>query len=60
MFDPLGLISPIAVSAKVLSQELCLERLSWDDYLPADKVRRWEVWLNDLKMTENFSSKVYY
>ena len=55
MFDPLGLISPIAVSAKVLFQELCLERLSWDDSLPADKVKRWEVWLNDLKMTERIS-----
>jgi len=43
------------VSAKVLFQELCLERLSWDDFLPADKVRRWEVWLNDLKMTEIIS-----
>ena len=55
IFDPLGLISPIAVSANVLFQELCLERLSWDDPLPADKVRRWEVWLNDLKVTDTSS-----
>ena len=55
IFDPLGLISPIVMSAKVLFQELCLERLSWDDFLPADKVRRWDVWLNDLKMTERIS-----
>ena len=55
IFDPLGLISPITVSAKVLFQELWLERLSWDDYLPADKVRRWEVRLNDLEMTERNS-----
>ena len=43
IFDPLGLICPIALSAKVLFQELCLQRRSWDDSLPADKVRRWEV-----------------
>ena len=55
IFDPLGLISPMTVSAKVLFQELWLERLIWDDSLPADKVRRWEVWLNDLKMAERNS-----
>jgi len=33
----------------------CLEKLSRDDFLPADKVRRWEVWLNDLKITEKIS-----
>ena len=49
MLDPLGLISPIAVSAKILFQELCLEKLGWDDPLPIDKVNRWEAWLRDLK-----------
>eukprot|EP00794_Sanderia_malayensis_P009579 gene9579-biopygen7911 len=33
VFDPLGLISPIAVSAKILFQELCVEKLGWDDPL---------------------------
>ena len=49
LFDPLGLISPIAVSAKILFQELCLEKLGWDDPLPIDKANRWEAWLRDLK-----------
>ena len=49
LFDPLGLVSPIAVSAKILFQELCLEKLGWDDPLPIDKANRWEAWLRDLK-----------
>ena len=52
IFDPLGLISPIAVAAKVLFQELCLQKLDWDDPLPEDKVRTWETWLEDLRTTD--------
>ena len=55
VFDPLGLISPIAVAAKVLFQELCLEKLNWDDPLPTDKVRRWESWLEDLRGSDTIS-----
>ena len=55
LFDPLGLVSPIAVTAKVLFQELCLEKLSWDDALSEDQVRRWESWLYDLKSVDKIS-----
>ena len=49
LFDPLGLISPVTVTAKVLFQDLCLEKLGWDDPLPKDKLLRWEKWLKGLK-----------
>ena len=52
VFDPLGLISPISVAAKVLFQDLCLEKLGWDDPLPQDKLQRWEEWLKGLKNTK--------
>ena len=55
IFYPLGLISPIAVAAKVLFQELCLQKLNWDDPLPEDKVSRWEAWLEDLKGSDTIS-----
>ena len=41
IFDPLGLVSPIAVMAKVLFQELCSEGLGWDEKLPESKMIRW-------------------
>eukprot|EP00794_Sanderia_malayensis_P017243 gene17243-biopygen14837 len=53
VFDPLGLISPIAVSAKILFQELCVETLGWDDPLPEEKSVRWEAWLRDLLDTRS-------
>ena len=51
IFDPHGLVSPIAVSAKILFQELCLEKISWDDPLPKDKLARWEEWVKDSRQT---------
>ena len=55
LFDPHGLVSPVAVTAKILFQELCLEKLGWDDPLPEDKRVRWETWLKDLKCTNTIS-----
>ena len=55
LFDPHGLVSPVAVSAKILFQELCLGELGWDDPLPEDKRLRWENWLKDLKCTDKIS-----
>lgn len=38
LFDPLGILSPVAVIAKVLFQDLCKEKVGWDEPLPADKL----------------------
>ena len=47
-FDPLGLTSPIGVQAKILFQELCKEKLEWDDPIPENKVGEWEEWIHGL------------
>ena len=39
-FDPLGLVSPTSVAAKVRLQDLCLEQSAWDDSLPGNKLKR--------------------
>ena len=49
LFDPLGLLSPVAVVAKILFQDLCLMNLGWDDSLPQDKLSRWEEWIQSLR-----------
>ena len=48
LFDPLGLVSPIIVSAKVLFQELCTMKLGWDDELPEQMQNRWKAVVSDL------------
>ncbi|KAJ8975628.1 hypothetical protein NQ317_015315 [Molorchus minor] len=41
IFDPLGLISPCVVTAKVILQDLWNLKLSWDDPIPGDLLARW-------------------
>eukprot|EP00794_Sanderia_malayensis_P013531 gene13531-biopygen10799 len=55
LFDPLGVVSPVAVTAKILSQELCVDKLDWDDPLPGSKVDLWNTWLGDLVKVQTIS-----
>ncbi|XP_043472071.1 uncharacterized protein LOC122504846 [Leptopilina heterotoma] len=41
IFDPLGLISPIVIQAKVILQSLWLEKLNWDEPLSPRLSQRW-------------------
>uniref|UniRef100_A0A8D8SX65 Reverse transcriptase domain-containing protein n=1 Tax=Cacopsylla melanoneura TaxID=428564 RepID=A0A8D8SX65_9HEMI len=41
LFDPLGLISPVIVTAKMFLQELWLLNFSWDEKLDEKTVLRW-------------------
>ena len=49
VYDPLGILSPYLITAKVLMQELCRLKLSWDELLPDDKLTQWRNWTADLK-----------
>ncbi|XP_055584910.1 uncharacterized protein LOC129737771 [Uranotaenia lowii] len=42
LFDPLGLISPVVVRAKILMQDLWLDSSGWDDQVPPSIEKRWE------------------
>ncbi len=55
VFDPLGVISPIQVSMKILFQQLCKEKLEWDDEISEDLRRKWMEWVNSLKKAEFIS-----
>ena len=48
VFDPMGLISPFTVRAKILFQELWRRGLEWDDPLDGDIVREWSSWKSEL------------
>ena len=53
MFDPLGLISPFTVRAKILFQELWLKGLHWDDALNSDIKVKWLIWKSELLQLKN-------
>ena len=52
VYDPLGLLCPFVLSAKLLVQELCKQKYGWDDELPPEDVTRWLQWLEDLPKVE--------
>ena len=55
IFDPLGLIAPIVINAKLILQRLWQLKLSWDEALPQELHTTWErfhVQLNTLDQIE--------
>ena len=52
VYDPLGLLCPFVLPAKLILQELCRKKYGWDDELPPEDVTRWQQWLEDLSKLE--------
>lgn len=55
VFDPLGLIGPIIVKAKILMQNLWSKKLEWDEQLPPELIEMWSQFYNDLPGLNNFN-----
>lgn len=54
LFDPLGLLSPVIVLAKVLMQKLWKNKMDWDDRLDEELLDDWIYFLNALPLAEDF------
>ena len=48
LFDPLGIVSPVRVSMKVLFQEICNSKFDWDEILTGEIKRKWDNWVDNL------------
>ncbi|XP_017462785.1 PREDICTED: uncharacterized protein LOC108356167 [Rhagoletis zephyria] len=48
LFDPLGLLAPVTVTAKILLQELWLLKLEWDESVPQTIQSAWQTFVNNL------------
>ena len=53
IFDPLGVISPVIFQMRVLFQELCTQKVNWDDLLPTGIKEDWATWCNELARIEH-------
>ncbi|XP_071055143.1 uncharacterized protein [Onthophagus taurus] len=49
LFDPLGWLSPLIITAKIFMQELWTRKLDWDESLPNDLVSKWTSFLDDFR-----------
>ncbi|XP_071643010.1 uncharacterized protein [Temnothorax longispinosus] len=48
LFDPLGWVTPVTITAKILMQRLWRFKFEWDDTLPHDILREWKPIYNQL------------
>ncbi|XP_037952450.1 uncharacterized protein LOC119682944 [Teleopsis dalmanni] len=48
LFDPLGLLAPIILVAKIMMQELWLLRVDWDESVPQNLHSAWKTFIQDL------------
>ena len=55
LFDPLGIISSMIVSMKILFQTLCCEKQDWDDELEGESKKKFREWVADLSKIKGIS-----
>ena len=49
MYDPLGVISPVTVTGRIILQKLCQDKKRWDERIDEESGRRWKGWVKDLE-----------
>ncbi|XP_076122855.1 uncharacterized protein LOC143102946 [Alosa pseudoharengus] len=54
VYDPLGLVAPCILPAKLILRELCQDKLSWDEEINKGHSRRWLQWLAELQELSSF------
>ena len=47
--DILGISSPVTILGKIYYSEVCCEKVSWDQTLNGEIVKKWEKWIKSLK-----------
>jgi len=55
LFDPLGLLSPFIIAAKILFQVLCKDKIDWDQTLTEPWLTKWKQFIKDLDMVSQIS-----
>ena len=53
IFDPLGLLSPFLLQAKLYLRETWIEKLGWDDAVSSDMVAKWITFFSQLFLIES-------
>ena len=59
IYDPLCFAAPFILPAKPILQDLCRQRLSWDDDISNKDLERWREWLGYLPKLEDYTINRY-
>ena len=49
LYDPLGFITPITISARIFMRSIWKSGINWDDEIKEDQQQQWVKWINSLK-----------
>ncbi|XP_028412569.1 uncharacterized protein LOC114535461 [Dendronephthya gigantea] len=60
MYDPLGFAAPFVLPAKRLLQQLCKDKIGWDEEISPSMLQVWERWLNDMPRLRNIEVPRYF
>lgn len=60
IYDPLGFVAPFILRGKQILQQLCRDKVTWDEELPLELRAQWEIWLQDLRNLSNVRIKRCY
>jgi hypothetical protein len=55
IFDPIGLISPFIVQARLIVQDCFQAKLGWDDPVPEPILERWKQFTDEVKNLSRFT-----
>ena len=55
IYDPIGLVCPFVLRAKIILQSVCRSSLAWDEELDDVQKTEWCLWLEELPRLEDFS-----
>ena len=55
VYDPVGLLAPVVLVAKILLQDIWRLKTDWDDPLPLEVLSRWRRWTVALPTLEHLS-----
>lgn len=54
IYDPLGMLSPVVLVAKLILRDLCRRALGWDEPIPEAVSKEWINWIQGLHLLDNF------
>ena len=57
-YDPIGLLQPTLISLKRLLEEICKQKLSWDELLPDDFSNEFQNVMENISITRNVCCKL--